>query len=80
MIAADKHILVTMFLNGKSLSFLNGRSLSFIFHIQGASELNVVFLFIQVYLISTADAGLKNPQRNYDQNLVFHFSIPNNYR
>lgn len=43
MIAADKHILLTMFLNGKSLSVLNGRSLSFIFHIQGASELNVVF-------------------------------------
>lgn len=67
-----------MFLNGKSLSFLNGRSLSFIFHIQGTSELNVGF-FIQVYLISTVDAGLKNPQRNYDH-LVFNFSIPNNYR
>lgn len=24
MIAADKHILVAMFLNGKSLAFLNG--------------------------------------------------------
>lgn len=42
-ITAEKHIFVAMFLNGKSLAFLNGGSLSCILHIQGASELNVVF-------------------------------------
>lgn len=80
MLAADKHSFIAMFLNGKSLAFLNGWSLSCIFHIQGASELNVGFFFIQVYLISTVDAGLKKAQKSYDQNLVCNFCIANNYR
>lgn len=45
MLAADKRSFIAMFLNGKSLAFLNGWSLSCIFHIQGASELNVGFFF-----------------------------------